>query len=247
MDRPLAGRIALVTGASRGIGRATALALAKAGAHVIAIARTEGGLTELDDEIRAATGESATLVPLDVKDGDGLDRLAAAIWERWKKLDILVANAATLGPISPLAHVEVDHWDHLIAVNITATWRVIRAMDPLLRASDAGRVVLLSSGVAQSPRAYWGPYALTKAAVDCMGRTYAAEVATTPVKVNLFNPGPTRTKMRATAMPGEDPETLPPPEAPAEKIVEMCLPSFTDSGRIYEFKTRTLKSFQPPV
>ena len=247
MTHPLAGRIALVTGASRGIGRATALALAKAGAHVIAIARTEGGLTELDDDIKALTGEGATLVPLDLKDGDGLDRLAAAIYERWGKLDILIANAATLGPISPLAHVEVHHWDHLIAVNITATWRAIRAMDPLLRASDAGRVVLLTSGVAQSPRAYWGPYALTKAAVDCMGRTYAAEVATTAVKVNMFNPGPTRTKMRATAMPGEDPETLPPPEAPAEKIVEMCLPSFTDSGRIYEFKTGTLKTFQPPV
>ena len=247
MDRPLAGRVALVTGASRGIGRAVARALAAAGAQIVAVARTTGGLTELDDQIQAAGGLPVTLVPLDLKDGDGLDRLAVALDDRWEKLDILVANAGVLGPLSPLAHVEAKHWDEVIAINVTATWRLIRAMDPLLRAAEAGRVVLVTSGVAQRPRAYWGPYAISKAAVDCMGRTYAAECASSPIRVNLFNPGATRTRMRAAAMPGEDPATLPLPDGPAAAIVEMCLPSFTENGKLYDFRTKKLCDFQPPA
>lgn len=247
MTKPFAGRVALVTGATRGIGRAVARALAAAGARIVAIARSEGALSKLDDQIRAEGGLPVTLVPLDVRDGDGFDRLAATLADRWEKLDVLVANAGVLGPLSPLAHVEVKHWDEVIAVNVTATWRLIRAMDPLLRAADAGRVVLVTSGVAQRPRAYWGPYAVSKAAVDCIGRTYAAECATSAIRVNLFNPWPTRTRMRAAAMPGEDPATLPPPEAPAAAIVEMCLPSCTENGKLYDFRTKRFHDFQPPA
>lgn len=246
MAKPLEGRIALITGASRGIGAATALALARAGAHVVAVARTVGGLEELDDGIRAA-GSSATLVPLDLKDYDGIDRLAAALNERYGKLDALIGNAGVLGATSPLAHVEPKTWDDAIAVNLTANWRLIRAMDPLLRASDAGRVVMVTSGAAARARAYWGPYSVTKAGLELLARTYAAETATTPVRVNLFNPGPIRTRLRATAMPGEDPMTLTTPEQTAPHIVELCLPSFGESGKLYDFPTRTLQVFRGPA
>jgi NAD(P)-dependent dehydrogenase (short-subunit alcohol dehydrogenase family) len=235
MSPPLAGKIALVTGASRGIGYATALALARAGAHIVAVARTVGGLEELDDAIGGAGG-SATLVPLDLKDYAGIGRLGAALSERYRRLDILIGNAGLLGPLSPLAHVEPKVWDDVIAVNVTANWHLIRSMDALLRASEAGRVVLVTSGIAASPRAYWGPYAVSKAALDALARTYAAETATTSVRVNLFSPGPTRTRMRATAMPGEDPLSLKPPEAVAEKILEMCMPEFQETGRTYDFR-----------
>ena len=237
--RPLAGRIALVTGASRGIGYATALALARAGAHIVAVARTVGGLEELDDAIGVAGG-SATLVPLDVKDYAGIARLGAALSERYRRLDILIGNAGLLGPLSPLAHVEPKAWEDVIAVSVTANWHLIRSMDALLRASEAGRVVFVTSGIATSPRAYWGPYAISKAALDALARTYAAETATTSVRVNLFSPGPTRTRMRATAMPGEDPLSLNPPEPVAEKIVEMCLPEFRESGKTYDFRESRL-------
>jgi NAD(P)-dependent dehydrogenase (short-subunit alcohol dehydrogenase family) len=245
MSKPLADRIALVTGASRGIGKATALKLAEAGAHVIATARTVGGLEELDDEVRSVGG-STTLVPLDLTDFPAIDRLGAALNERYRRLDVLVANAGILGVLSPLGHVEPKAWDEMIAVNVTANWRLIRSLDPLLQASDAGRAVFVTSGIASRPRAYWGAYAACKAALEMMARVYAAETATTPVRVNLFNPGPTRTRMRALAMPGEDPETLEPPEGPAAKIVALCLPGFAESGRLYDYRSKALLSFQTP-
>jgi NAD(P)-dependent dehydrogenase (short-subunit alcohol dehydrogenase family) len=243
---PLAGRIALVTGASRGIGHATALALARAGAHVVAVARTVGALEELDDAIRAAGG-SATLVPLDLKDHDGIARLGGALNERYRRLDVLVGSAGLLGPLSPLGHVEPKAWDDVIAVNVTANWHLIRSMDPLLRASQAGRVVFLTSGLGSNPRAYWGPYAISKAALDAMARTYAAETVTTNVRVNLFSPGPTRTRMRAAAMPGEDPATLKTPDVVADKIVELCLPTFEETGKIYDYRAGRLLEARSPI
>lgn len=245
MTPPLSNRIALVTGASRGIGRAVALALANAGAHVVAVARTVGGLEELDDEIGAAGG-SATLVPLDLKDHDGIARLGGALFDRYKKLDILVGNAGILGPLSPLSHVEPAAWDEVMAVNVTANWHLIRCMEPLLLMSDAGRAVFLSSGVSWHARAYWGPYAVSKAALNTMVQTWAAETVKTRVRVNLFAPGPIRTRMRAQAMPGEDPMTLQTPEQVAGAIVELCLPSFTESGKVYAYPVKRLLSFRNP-
>jgi NAD(P)-dependent dehydrogenase (short-subunit alcohol dehydrogenase family) len=235
MPAPLADRIALVTGASRGIGRATALALARAGAHVVAVARTVGGLEELDDAIRALGG-SATLVPLDLKDFPGIARLAAALNERYRRLDVLIANAGILGPLSPLDHVEPKAWDEVLAVNVTANWHLVRALGPLLKLSTAGRAVFVTSGIVAHPRAYWGPYAISKAALEALARTYAAETVSTSVRVNLFNPGATRTRMRATAMPGEDPAALKAPEPVAERILELCLPQFQDTGQLYDFR-----------
>jgi NAD(P)-dependent dehydrogenase (short-subunit alcohol dehydrogenase family) len=232
--RILAGRIALVTGASRGIGAATALALGKAGAHVVAVARTVGGLEELDDAVRKA-GSSATLVPLDMRDYDGFYRLAAALNERYQRLDVLIGNAGILGPLSPLGHVEPKTWDDVLAINVTANWHLIRALDPLLRAAPAGRAVFITSGITSHPRAYWGPYPISKAALEALARTYAAETVSTRVRVNLFNPGATRTRMRAAAMPGEDPMTLKPPEPVAGQIVALCLPDFAETGRVYEY------------
>jgi len=243
---PLAGRIALVTCASRGIGQATALALARAGAHVVALARTAGGLEELDDAIRAAGG-SATLVPLDLKDTPGIARLAAVLRERYGRLDVLIGNAGILGPLSPLGHVEPKAWDDVLAINVTANWQLIRAMDPLLRAASAGRVVFVTSGITAHPRAYWGPYTISKAALEALARTYAAETATTNVRVNLFNPGATRTRMRAAAMPGEDPLTLPSVEDVADKIVALTLPSVTETGKLYDFPTGRMITYRLPT
>ena len=245
MPPPLADRIALVTGASRGIGHATALALANAGAHVVAVARTVGGLEELDDAIRAAGG-SATLVPLDLKDYDGIDRLGRALLDRFGRLDVLVGNAGILGSLSPLGHVEAKAWDDVMAVNVTANWRLIAAMDPLLKFSDAGRVVFLSSSVAALALAYWGPYAASKAALETLARVYAAETATTNVRVNVFTPGPVRTRLRAQAMPGEDPMTLVTPDKVAEKIIELCMPSMQETGKIYAYQKGRLLDFRPP-
>jgi len=246
LPNALAGRIALVTGASRGIGHAIALKLAAEGAHVVAVARTVGGLEELDDAIQASGG-TATLVPLDLTDSSGIDRLGAALHERYGRLDVLVGNAGILGPISPLGHVEPKAWDDVIAVNVTANWRLIRSMDPLLRQAEAGRAVFLTSGAASNARAYRGPYSLSKAALDVLVRTYAAETASTNVRANLFNPGPTRTRMRATLMPGEDPATLPPADEVAAQIVELCLPSFQETGRLYDYPGRKLLTFQSPA
>lgn len=244
MARQLENRVAVVTGASRGLGRAAALALASEGAHIIALARTQGGLEELDDEIRNAGG-SATLVPADIKDYPAIDRLGAAIFERWKKLDVLVGNAGILGKLTPLGHVDPKLFDDVMAVNVTANWRLIRSLDPLLRASDAGRAVFVTSGAAQHPMPYWGPYSISKAALEAMVRTYAAENNTTNVRANCFSPGPTRTKMRAQAMPGEDPETLPTPEAVAAQLVPLCLPSFADNGAVYRRTPQGLEKVSP--
>jgi NAD(P)-dependent dehydrogenase (short-subunit alcohol dehydrogenase family) len=235
----LEGRISLVTGASRGLGASAAVALAKEGAHIIATARTEGGLTELDDEIKAVGG-TATLVPLDIKDYAGIDRLGAAIFERWKKLDILIGNAGILGKLTPMAHVEPKVWDDVMAVNVTANYRLIRSLDPLLRQSDAGRAIFVSSGLAHKCWAYWGPYSISKAALEAMVKTYAAEIGTTAARANCFSPGATRTRMRATAMPGEDPLTLPHPDEVAAQIIPMCLPDFTDNGGVWKYDPKGL-------
>lgn len=236
MSRRLDGRIALVTGASRGIGRAVARAFAREGAHVIAVARTVGALEELDDEVQALGG-AATLVPLDLADGAGIDRLGGAIYERWKRLDILVGNGGVLGPLSPLAHVAPKEWDEVIQVNLTANWRLIRSLDPLLRQSEAGRAVFVTSGVARGPRAYWGPYAVSKAALETLARIYAAEIGMTRARANLINPGPTRTAMRAKAMPGEDPDSLPSPETLEEAFLKLAGADFTDNGVLYDVPT----------
>jgi NAD(P)-dependent dehydrogenase (short-subunit alcohol dehydrogenase family) len=230
---PPGGRIALVTGASRGIGRAVALALSAAGAHVVLTARTQGALEELDDSIRAAGG-TATLVPLDLADGDGIDRLGAGLFERYRRLDVLIGNAAILGPLSPVGHIDLHSWEQLLAINVTANWRLIRAMDPLLRQSGAGRAVFVTSGIGQHPRAYWAGYGTTKAALDHLVRSWALELASTPVRANLINPGPVATAMRARAMPGEDPTTIPTPDDVAPHIVAMAGADFTANGTIFE-------------
>ncbi|MGX1108145.1 MULTISPECIES: SDR family NAD(P)-dependent oxidoreductase [Bradyrhizobium] len=246
MTKPLASRIALVTGASRGIGYATSLALAKAGAHVVAVARTQGGLEELDDEIRKAGG-SATLVPLSLTDYDGIARLGLALHERHGKLDILVGNAGTAGPSSPLGHIELKPWNDVFAINVNANFQLIRCVDPLLRQSDAGRAVFVTSGVAHKANAYLGPYAASKAALEALVRSWANETANTALRVNLFSPGPIRTRMRAQVFPGEDPMTLDTPDMAAEFIVPMCSPAWTETGKLYDYKARTLRTFQPPV
>lgn len=246
MTKPLQGRVALVTGASRGIGRAAALAFARAGAHVVALARTSGALEELDDEIRLIEG-SATLVPLDLTDAAGLEKLGPALLERWGRLDILLANAGVLGSLSPLGHVTDGDWAKVMDVNVTANWRLIKSLDPALRASEAGRVILLSSGAAHKCTAYWGPYSVSKAAVEALGRTYAAETATTPVKVMLVNPGPLRTRMRAEAMPGEDPATLKTPEDLAPHLVALASPDWAESGKIFDFPQGKVLTPQLPA
>jgi NAD(P)-dependent dehydrogenase (short-subunit alcohol dehydrogenase family) len=234
-QKSFSGRVVLVTGASRGIGRAVALALAKEGAHVIALARTVGGLEELDDEIQKAGG-TATLVPVDLKDFAGIDRMGAALHQRWGKLDALFGNAGILGPLTPMTHLQPKAWDEIMAINLTANWRLLRSLDPLLRASDAGRVLMVSSAVARLNRPYWGPYAITKAALEMLTFTYAAECNGTNVKANALNPGPTRTSMRAQAMPGEDPMTLPAPEELGPLILEMLSPACEKNAELVTFR-----------
>jgi NAD(P)-dependent dehydrogenase (short-subunit alcohol dehydrogenase family) len=249
MPHSLRGRIALITGASRGIGRAVALELAKSGAHIIALARTQGALEDLDDAIRAA-GSEATLTPCDVKDFDALDRLGRAIYDRWGRLDIFIGNAGALGPITPLGHVEPRQWDDTFAVNVSANWRFIRSLDPLLRASDAGRAIFITSAVAHAAgfRPYWGPYAASKAALEAMARTYAAETMNiTQIKVMTVNPGPMRTKMRAQAMPGEVPMSLRTPEELAPKIAAICAPEWSETGKLYDFPQDRVLSFSAPA
>lgn len=221
-DLPLKDRIALVTGASRGIGRAAALALAAAGAHVVAVARTTGGLEELDDEIRSLTGEPATLVPMDIAEDGALDQLGLALHQRFGRVDIVVHAAATLGPMTPIGHIEPKHWDRVISVNLTATFRLIRSMEPLLRVSDRPRAIFLTSGRAVRPKAFWGPYGATKAGLENLVRTWADELENTPVRAVLLDPNQMRTRMRAEAMPGEDPASLPDPAEIAPLVVALA-------------------------
>lgn len=246
MTRPLEGRTALVTGASRGIGWAIARGLAGAGAHVIAAARTVGALEELDDLIRK-DGGSATLVPIDFKDLDAVDRFAPALHQRWGKLDILVGNAGVLGPISPVPHIEPKVFDDVFKVNVTANFRLLKSLDPLLRASDAGRVIMLTSGAAQRVRAYWGAYAASKAALEALVRAYATETMNiTAVRAMLVNPGPMRTAMRASAAPGEDPESLPPPDALVPHILAMASPDWQETGKLFDFPSRSVIAYDQP-
>ena len=228
----LAGRIALITGASRGIGAAVARRFAAEGARLVLVARTVGGLEEVDDAVRAASGESALLVPLDLREHDALDQLGASLYERYGKLDVLVGNAAVLGPLSPLGHVQPQRWAEVLDINLTANWRLIRSLDPLLRRSEAGRAIFVTSGAARGAHAYWGPYAITKAALETMVKTYAAESAKTGVRANILDPGVVRTSMRAEAFPGEDPLSLPPPEDITETFVKLAEAACTRSGEV---------------
>ena len=232
----LTGRVVVVTGASRGIGYFTALHAASVGASVVAIARTVGGLEELDDAIKAGGRGEATLVPLDLKDGPGIDRLGAALNERWGRCDALIANAGVLGTISPIGHIEAKSWDEVMAVNVTAVWRLARTLDPLLTRTADSRALILSSGAAHSCKPYWGAYAASKAAVEAMARVWAKESARTPLRVNCVNPGATRTQMRARAMPGEDPATLPEPRDVARSIVALLDPAIDRTGQIYDVR-----------
>lgn len=229
-------RIILVTGASRGIGRAAALAVAKAGNHVIATARSEKALTKLDDEIRATTGHNATLIPLDLRDMAGIDKLASALLERFGRLDGLLGNAGVLGTLGPLEQVTPAAFQETVDVNFSANWRMIRAVHPLLRVSEAGRALFITSGVVPRPRAYWGIYAATKAALETMIACYADETEKTPIRANLFDPGAVRTEMRFKAMPGEDQNKLPSPEQVAAKIPFYLSPECTQHGERIEFR-----------
>lgn len=235
MTKRLQGKVALVTGASRGIGAAVARAYAREGAHVILVARTQGGLETVDDLIRK-DGGSATLVPLDLKDGDGIDRLGGAIFDRWGKLDILVGNAGVLGPLTPVGHIKPTAFDELLAVNVTANYRLIRSFEPLLRASEAGRAIFVTSGAAQRNTAYWGGYAMTKAALESLVLTFAEETKNSTIRVNLLSPGATRTAMRSKAMPGEDPTTLPGSDAIAPLFLELAETACTSHGQIIKYR-----------
>ncbi len=241
VQKRLKGKVALVTGASRGIGRAVAKALAAEGAHVVITARTAGALEELDDDIHAAGG-TATLLTLDLSKFDRIDQLGPTLFQRWGKLDIFVATAGVLGPLSPLGHVSADAWQNVIDINLNANWRLVRTLIPLLQRSEGGRAVFVSSGVAAGDKAYWGPYAVSKAGVEALARTLAAEADNSGLRVNIVSPGPVRTQMRAKAFPGEDPATLPLPEDVAPLFVSLCLPDLTDNGRTISYREWSMKS-----
>lgn len=232
----LAGKIILVTGASRGIGYATAIEAAQRGAHVIALARTVGGLEALDNDIQSFGG-TTTLVPLDLADGDGIDRMGMSIFERWGRLDGLVINGAILGPISPIAHISPKHFAQVMDINVTSAFRLIRSLDLPLRKAEAGRIVFLSSGAANTAKPFWGLYAASKAALNALAKSLAGELVNTPLRVNVFYPGVVRTAMRAKAMPGEDPATLPAPAEIAPEIVNLLSPELTQTGQIYDVRT----------
>jgi NAD(P)-dependent dehydrogenase (short-subunit alcohol dehydrogenase family) len=227
----LHGRVALITGASRGIGAAVAVRFAREGAHVVLVARTVGGLEEIDDAVQKAGGR-ATLVPMDLAEYPKIDQMAAALQQRFERLDVLVGSAAMLGTLSPIGHIDPKEWERVLAVNVTANWRLIRAMDPLLRMADAGRAIFVTSGVARSVHPYWGAYAVSKAALEMMARVYAGEVSKTPVRVNLIDPGIVRTRLRAQAFPSEDPMKLKPPEAVADAFVDLAAPECAAHGEI---------------
>ena len=234
-DKPLSGLIALVTGATRGIGRASALGLAEAGAHVIAVGRTQGALEELDDEIKTRTGGNATLVPMDLAELDDIDTLAGVIRQRWGRLDILVHAAAQLGDMTPVSYLEPKVWDKVLLLNTTTPFRLIRALEPLFRGSKAARPIFVTSSVAKTPRAFWGVYASSKAGMDALVGAWADEVENTPICPVLLSPGPMRTKMRAQAFPGEDPMTLPDPSEIAPLVVELARPDLNPAAYV-EFK-----------
>lgn len=226
----LSGRRALVTGASRGIGRAVALRFAAEGADLVLVARTEAGLMEVDDAVRQY-GRSAALVPADLTNLDVIDRMGAAIYERWGHLDILVGAAAELGILTPIAEVTPQMWERVLTLNLTANWRLIRSLDPLLRAAPAGRAIFVTAAESRGV-AYWGPYAVAKAGLEAMVRVYAAEVAKTRLRVNLIDPGPARTRLRASAFPGEDPSRVPPPEALTDAFVALAEPACRHHGAL---------------
>lgn len=234
MTGRLQDRIALVTGASRGIGRAVALRFAEEGATIVAIARTQGALEELDDEIKARTGRNAVLVAEDLRKGEIVDRVGAALFERFGRLDVLVGNAGTLGMLAPLGHVGIKQFDECMATNVTANWRLIRSMDPLLRASDAGRAIFVTAGVARADgHPYWGPYAASKAALEVMVKTWAHEIEkVSNVRANLIDPVRVRTRLRTQAFPGENPETVPQPEAVAGAFVDLAVPEYTATAQV---------------
>lgn len=235
IDGPFKGRVGLVTGASRGIGRAVALGLAKAGCHVVVTARSLSQLESLDDEIQAFGG-SATLLQLDLKKGDRIDQLGPTLFQRWEKIDILVANAGILGPLSPLGHITEDGFLSTIDINLNANWRLIRTLDPLMKRSDAGRAVFVTSGAAKGTYAYWGPYAASKAGLEALVKSWAAELVNTNVRANLVNPGATRTQMRAKAFPGEDPNTLPAPEDLVPLFLELLSADCDRNGDVINFR-----------
>lgn len=244
-DFNLSGRVALVTGASKGIGYHLALELAERGAHIIALARTVSGLTELDNKIREK-GACATLVPLDLHHMENIDTLSASIAKRWKKLDIMVANAGILGTLSPVAHVENTVFEDVFQINFISQWRLMKAVEPLLRKSDAGRAILLSSSVAHVARAFWGPYAASKAALEIIARCWAEELKQTPIKINCVDPGATRTAMRAQAMPGEDPQTLPTPQEVAAKIAHLSSPDLKETGKLFNVRKNRFMDYHVP-
>jgi NAD(P)-dependent dehydrogenase (short-subunit alcohol dehydrogenase family) len=225
------GTIALVTGASRGIGAATAVELARLGAHVVITARTQGGLEETDDAIRAAGG-TATLLPLDLAEGEQIDAIGPSLFQRFGRLDILVHNAGALGKLTPVAHILPNDWAEVIAVNLAATWRLIRTCDPLLRNADAGRAVFVTDERARAPKAYWGAYGATKAAMEHLVLTWADEVKTTRLRVNLFDPGVVATRLRSNAMPGEDPATVPQPRDVVPALAALCTPDEQRRGAL---------------
>ena len=229
----LKDRIALITGASRGIGRAVVLAFAREGAHVLLLSRARKALEEVDDRIRAQGGK-ASLIPLDLADGKAIDTLGPTLYECFGRLDVLVGNAAILGRLTPLTHIPSEHWERTLAVNLTAYWRLIRTLDPLLRRSDAGRVIFVTSGVARSARAYWAPYSVSKAALETLAKTYANETADSAVKVNIIDPGATATRMRAEAYPGEDQSTLRTPEAVAEAFIPLAMSAWMETGQVID-------------
>ena len=227
----LAGKIALITGASRGIGAAVAERFAGEGAHLVLVARTVGGLEETDDRVRTAGG-SATLVPFDLRDFIKIDELGAALYERYGRLDILIGNAAEFGVFSPLGHIDPDVWSEVLDLNLTANWRLIRATDPLLRMAPSGRAVFVTSRLARDALPYYGAYAVSKAGLETMVRIYAGEIARTAVRVNLIDPGIARTRLRARIFPGENPESIPEPETVAEAFLDLVLPECTRNGEV---------------
>lgn len=235
--RELDGKVVLVTGASRGLGYQAALEAARRGAHVIAVARTVGGLEDLDDDIKKLGG-STTLVPLDLRDYDAIDRLGLSIFQRWGKLDALVANAGLLGTITPLAHLDPKDFDQAFGLNVTANYRLIRSLDALLRQAEAGRAVFLSSGVIRGVRPFWGLYSASKAALEVMVRSYADELSVSRATANIFDPGRMRTQLRAKAYPGEDPDTLPHPSVAAPALIDMLAPGYTGNGQRVDFMSK---------